>query len=520
MYGPDGEFTVGHALIPQVEGDIPVQFTAIYGDRQGDSNKWNRQIFKAISQYSNNIIGGDWNMVIHKVDTTSEHATQSKILKEILSTTHFEPTHQLGLPNQHTRIGGKQHKSSSRLDFFLISNSLTEKMDFEGFQTYASQDYPVGEHLLNAAIDHCPVGFSLSFQSTQQSKPVVPLNTRLWHKRHIECYQTVMTNWDFDVTQPPSHLATQCLVSQMKSAMKETNLRFFNSNLIKTHTHQPNTELTYLRQLGKRKNKKFFEMAKSPCLLPKPNPQIFPSAQDTCGFMETCPGSLPPHPHFLSSIGEPNANISFSIKEVKNALKVTKRKSGQDLPPFLFYVLPEKFLNYISNYLSFCFVEGVTPQWRRVSLWTIHKKGSRTAPTNFRPISIPHPIYRAYSKLLLPKLQSILEPALYKYQYGFRKNHSCTQLNILFRAHRKKFVQKHKNKIVVSIFVDIAKAFDSVNHKKLFDKLYDILPLNLARGIHHLYVDGTEGEPISNNPQHLTYTQQTGVRQGCPLSPL
>jgi len=150
----------------------------------------------------------------------------------------------------------------------------------------------------------------------------------------------------------------------------------------------------------------------------------------------------------------------------------------------------------------------------------IHKKGNRLDPKQFRPISIAHPLYRAYAKLLLPKLQFFLEPRLFETQYGFRKGFSCTQLNMLFRANRKHFTSSHPNQQIASIFVDVAKAFDSAQHLTLFNKLYQAVPLNLARAIHHLYLPGTWGTPILNNPSKLSYQQQTGVRQGCPLSPL
>jgi len=91
---------------------------------------------------------------------------------------------------------------------------------------------------------------------------------------------------------------------------------------------------------------------------------------------------------------------------------------------------------------------------------------------------------------------------------------------MLYRAQRKLFCQSNPNLPIVSIFVDAQKAFDSVNRKILFDKLYQVLPLNIARAVHHLYKNDTVGEPILNNPSHLQYQQASGVRQGCPLSPL
>jgi len=54
-------------------------------------------------------------------------------------------------------------------------------------------------------------------------------------------------------------------------------------------------------------------------------------------------------------------------------------------------------------------------------------------------------------------------------QFGFRKNYSTT----LAIAHLREYVlnELDKNNSICAIFVDLAKAFDSVNHKILLDKL-------------------------------------------------
>jgi len=44
-YGPYGEFTTAQALLHLPTGDTPIKPTAIYGDRAGDSNKYNKAIY-------------------------------------------------------------------------------------------------------------------------------------------------------------------------------------------------------------------------------------------------------------------------------------------------------------------------------------------------------------------------------------------------------------------------------------------------------------------------------------------
>ena len=56
----------------------------------------------------------------------------------------------------------------------------------------------------------------------------------------------------------------------------------------------------------------------------------------------------------------------------------------------------------------------------------ILKKGDPTLMNNYRPISILSPINKIFEKIIYSRLTSFIEKhqILYKYQYGFRKNHS------------------------------------------------------------------------------------------------
>ena len=56
----------------------------------------------------------------------------------------------------------------------------------------------------------------------------------------------------------------------------------------------------------------------------------------------------------------------------------------------------------------------------------IFKKGSQSSLNNYRPISVLSPINKIFEKLLYTRLMKYIDKSklLYKYQYGFRKNHS------------------------------------------------------------------------------------------------
>ena len=59
---------------------------------------------------------------------------------------------------------------------------------------------------------------------------------------------------------------------------------------------------------------------------------------------------------------------------------------------------------------------------------------------------------------------------LYKYQFGFQDNHSTYMALIIMIDNITKALDN--NEFAVGIFLDFQKAFDTVDHKILLDKLY------------------------------------------------
>ncbi|CAL4157377.1 unnamed protein product, partial [Meganyctiphanes norvegica] len=93
------------------------------------------------------------------------------------------------------------------------------------------------------------------------------------------------------------------------------------------------------------------------------------------------------------------------------------------------------------------------------------------SPSNYRPISVLTHINKIFEKVLFNRLSSHLTKhnLLYNYQYGFRKGHSTTQALVELTDNLKTSIDN--GNYACGIFIDLTKAFDTVNHSILIDKL-------------------------------------------------
>ena len=181
--------------------------------------------------------------------------------------------------------------------------------------------------------------------------------------------------------------------------------------------------------------------------------------------------------------------------------------------------------DHLAEPLAFIFNEtlrrGKIPQdWKRANMSPIFKKGSHNLPENYRPISLTSIVRKMMETLIRDRLMEHLktEKLLSPKQHGFISGRSTvTQLLNYLERCIQNTVDGH---VVDAIYLDFAKAFDTVPHRRLLGKMeaYGIsgMVLEWVKD----YLNGRTQTVLVNGERSFTAPVISGIPQGTCLGPL
>ena len=131
-------------------------------------------------------------------------------------------------------------------------------------------------------------------------------------------------------------------------------------------------------------------------------------------------------------------------------------------------VIGPELLHVVNASLS----SGVLPTpWKVADVIPLHKSGSKLEPNNYRPVSILPTVVKIVERIVCEQLMTYLidHNILCNEQHGFRPGHSTESAMLHVIGH---VVENLDSGLISCITTaDTSKAFDSVKHARLLDKL-------------------------------------------------
>ena len=161
---------------------------------------------------------------------------------------------------------------------------------------------------------------------------------------------------------------------------------------------------------------------------------------------------------------------------MEKGLKGLKPNSGAgevEIDSIIFISAAKELSSTITHLFKLIIQTHTFPdEWKCAHITPIYKgKGSKSSIDNYRPISILPPIAKLFESMMATKIYEYLEfnNLLHSSQFGLRKSRSCElALNSMVEEWRTSLDSK---KEVISMFLDLSKAFDTVDHQLLIHKL-------------------------------------------------
>ena len=208
--------------------------------------------------------------------------------------------------------------------------------------------------------------------------------------------------------------------------------------------------------------------------------------------------------------------------EIIKEINQMKNKSTLDIRVPLLKHVKQELADGLVIIFNKSFQEGCFPGVLKLAkVIPIHKGDETTEPTNYRPISLLSIFDKLIEKVMLNRLLKFLEKnnILYKYQFGFRKNHATTHaltevIDYIYRS-------LDEGNYVFGIYIDLKKAFDTVQHQILLQKLQHYGIRGIALDWFNSYLSNRKQFVVTNGIQSdILELSNYGVPQGSVLGPI
>ena len=226
---------------------------------------------------------------------------------------------------------------------------------------------------------------------------------------------------------------------------------------------------------------------------------------------------------FLTSHNE-KMQFEKNFDEFEEAFKNLKRNKAagfDDLSSNIIIDAYDSLKNILFHIFKVSIKQGIFPDRLKIAKVTpIFKSGAKNNVSNYRPMSILPVLLKVLERIMYNRVYNHIDckGLLYEKQFGFQRNNSTE--HAILQLTRDITSSFEKGEYTLGVFIDLSKAFDTVDHQILLKKL------------HYYGIDGTALEwfksYLSNRKQYIS-TQEISesyldiicsVPQGSILGPL
>ena len=228
--------------------------------------------------------------------------------------------------------------------------------------------------------------------------------------------------------------------------------------------------------------------------------------------------------HFM---GQPTVNSIYlsevTPEEIIKILQSLKNgAAGYDgLSSSLLKMVGSLIVNPLAYICNLSLKQGVFPTELKIAnVLPLYKSDDPFCFNNYRPVSLLCVLSKVFEKVMYNRLLDFLEDQKFfvNEQFGFRKLHSSYMALMILID--KLIESLDRGEYVIGIFLDFSKAFDTVDHKILLQKLYHYGIRGPAYDWFYSYLTDRKQYVTYNGMSSNTKNVMRGVPQGSILGPL
>ena len=212
---------------------------------------------------------------------------------------------------------------------------------------------------------------------------------------------------------------------------------------------------------------------------------------------------------------------SNEVLQIIKSLKAKTSFGHDSISNVLLKAVAPEIISPLSTIINKSLLAGIIPkEMKMAKVVPIYKSKDISQFSNYRPISLLPAMSKVLEKVVYKRLYTYLQMnnILYSSQYGFRHNHSTTDATSELIS---SVVMGFENKeLTLATFLDLSKAFDTVDHQILLRKLehYGVRGISLQWFQNYLNDRKQYVQFKSENSETLNI--DCGVPQGSVLGPL